>query len=174
MLPTFPRFRSLGDLLDVEPERKMLQKRLACPPGTLGRLSPHQGFVALPNPERCEQPVWFVPQFEEEPPPPLPPPPVFLPPQLVDPANSERLHRQLQELGHPRRLKAAQWQAALKLFSDTHPRIVQDWLPAAEGIFPADPDHQLTSREKKHRRMLWLEKTFGLRFNKKHYHPVAD
>ena len=114
---TFPRFRSLGDLLDVEPERKMLQKRLACPPGTLGRLSPHQGFVALPNPERCEQPVWFVPQFEEEPPPPLPPPPVFLPPQLVDPANSERLHRQLQELGHPRRLKAAQWQAALKLFS---------------------------------------------------------
>ena len=60
----------------------------------------------------------------------------------------------------------------LKLFSGTHPKIVQDWLPAAEGIFRADPTHQLTSREKKHRRLLWLEKTFGLRFNKKHYRLI--
>ena len=62
--------------------------------------------------------------------------------------------------------------AVLKLFSGTHPKVVQDWLPAAEGIFQADPNHQLTSREKKHRRMLWLEKTFGLQFNKKHYRLV--
>ena len=61
--------------------------------------------------------------------------------------------------------------AALKLFSGAHPKIVQDWLPKAEGIFQADPNHQLTAREKKHRRMLWLEKTFGLKFNKKHYLP---
>jgi glycosyltransferase involved in cell wall biosynthesis len=60
----------------------------------------------------------------------------------------------------------------LKLFSGTHPKIVQDWLPSAEGIFRADPTHQLTSREKKHRRLLWLEKTFGLRFNKKHYRLI--
>ena len=60
----------------------------------------------------------------------------------------------------------------LKLFSGTHPKIVQDWLPAAEGIFRADPTHQLTSREKKHRRLLWLENTFGLRFNKKHYQLI--
>jgi hypothetical protein len=62
--------------------------------------------------------------------------------------------------------------AVLKSFSGTHPKIVQDWLPAAEGIFKADPNHKLTSREKKHRRMLWLEKTLGLRFNKKHYRLV--
>ena len=63
--------------------------------------------------------------------------------------------------------------AVLKPFTGTHPRVVQEWLPAAEGIFRADPNHALTAREKKHRRMLWLEKTFGLKFNKKHYVPVA-
>ena len=62
--------------------------------------------------------------------------------------------------------------AILKLFTGTHPKVVQAWLPKAEGIFQADPNHELTSREKKHRRMLWLENTFGLKFNKKHYRPV--
>ncbi|HEY4417203.1 MAG TPA: glycosyltransferase [Verrucomicrobiae bacterium] len=60
----------------------------------------------------------------------------------------------------------------LKLFSGTHPQVVQAWLPAAENIFQADPNHRPSSREKKHRRMLWLEKTFGLSFNKKHYQLV--
>jgi len=60
----------------------------------------------------------------------------------------------------------------LQIFSGKHPQVVQGWLPAAEGIFKADPNHRLTSREKKHRRMLWLEKTFGLKFNKKHYVSV--
>jgi hypothetical protein len=59
--------------------------------------------------------------------------------------------------------------AALKLFTGTHPKVVQDWLPKAGGIFQAEMNHQLTSREKKHRRMLWLEKILGLKFNKKHY-----
>ena len=62
--------------------------------------------------------------------------------------------------------------ATLKLFTGTHPKVVQDWLPQAEGIFRPDPNHQLTSREKKHRRLMWLEKTFGLRFNKKHYRLI--
>ena len=62
--------------------------------------------------------------------------------------------------------------AALKLFPGTHPQIIQDWLPAAEGIFQTDPNHQLSAREKKHRRMIWLEKTFGLKFSKKHYRLV--
>jgi len=62
--------------------------------------------------------------------------------------------------------------SVLKPFSGTHPKIVQDWLPAAEEIFQADPKHQLTAREKKHRRMMWLEKTIGFRFDKKHYRLV--
>jgi glycosyltransferase involved in cell wall biosynthesis len=62
--------------------------------------------------------------------------------------------------------------AALKLFTGTHPKIVQDWLPKADGIFQADPNHQLTSREKKHRRMMKLEKLLGTQFSKKHYRLV--
>ena len=62
--------------------------------------------------------------------------------------------------------------AALKLFSGTHPLVVQDWLPVAEGIFPTDPEYQPTVRERKHRRMLWLEKRLGVQFSKKHYQLV--
>lgn len=63
--------------------------------------------------------------------------------------------------------------AVLKPFTGTHPKAVRDWLPPAEGIFRANPNHELTPREKKHRRMLWLENTFGLKFNKKHYHQIG-
>jgi hypothetical protein len=60
----------------------------------------------------------------------------------------------------------------LRLFSGTHPQAMQNWLAPADGLFPADPEHRLTSREKKHRVMLKLEKWFGFRFNKKHYRLV--
>jgi hypothetical protein len=62
--------------------------------------------------------------------------------------------------------------AVLRPFAGTHPQAVQSWLPPAEGFFQADPKHQLTSRERKHRRMMWLERTFGFRFDKKHYQLV--
>jgi hypothetical protein len=62
--------------------------------------------------------------------------------------------------------------AILKRFTGTHPQVVQAWLPPAEGIFQADPNHKLTSREKKHRFMLKLEQLFGVKFNKKHYTAV--
>jgi len=61
----------------------------------------------------------------------------------------------------------------LKLFSGAHPKVIQDWLPAADGIFQADPNYQLSSRDKKHRLMLKLEKIPGIRFNKKHYRRVC-
>jgi glycosyltransferase involved in cell wall biosynthesis len=60
----------------------------------------------------------------------------------------------------------------LKLFTGKHPRVIQDWLPKAEGIFQADPNHQLTAREKKHRRMMKLENLLGVQFSKKHYRLV--
>jgi hypothetical protein len=63
--------------------------------------------------------------------------------------------------------------ATLKLFTGTHPKVVQDWLPKAGGIFRADPNHKLTSREKKHRLMLKLERIFGVRFSKKHYRLIG-
>ncbi|MGA3163699.1 MAG: glycosyltransferase [Verrucomicrobiota bacterium] len=62
--------------------------------------------------------------------------------------------------------------AVLKLFSGTQPKVVQSWLPKADGLFQADPNHRLTSRERKHRMMLKLEQWFGFRFNKKHYRLV--
>ena len=60
----------------------------------------------------------------------------------------------------------------LKLFTGKHPRVIQDWLPAAEGIFQAAPDYEPTSREKKHRWMLKVEQWFGFRFDKIHYRRV--
>jgi glycosyltransferase involved in cell wall biosynthesis len=62
--------------------------------------------------------------------------------------------------------------AILRRFLGTHPNVIQAWLPRADGIFRADPDHELSSREKKHRLMLKLESWFGFRFNKKHYHLI--
>ena len=62
--------------------------------------------------------------------------------------------------------------AALKFFTGTHPKVVQDWLPKADGLFQANPNHKLTSREKKHRLMLKLERWPGIRFDKKHYRIV--
>jgi glycosyltransferase involved in cell wall biosynthesis len=62
--------------------------------------------------------------------------------------------------------------ATLRLFEGTHPKIVRDWLPREKGLFQADPNHQLSFREKKHRAMLKLEQWFGFKFNKKHYRLV--
>jgi hypothetical protein len=59
--------------------------------------------------------------------------------------------------------------AGLKLFTGSHPQAIQAWLPKAQGIFQTDPNHRLTSREKKHRWMMKLEKHFGWRFDKNHY-----
>ena len=62
--------------------------------------------------------------------------------------------------------------AILKRFTGTHPQVVHSWLPRAEGIFQANPNHRLSSREKKHRFMLKLEAWTSLRFDRKHYRLV--
>jgi len=62
--------------------------------------------------------------------------------------------------------------ATLRSFCGTHPQVVRDWLPPADGLFQADPNRRLSAREKKHRLMLKLENWFGVRFNKKHYRLV--
>jgi hypothetical protein len=62
--------------------------------------------------------------------------------------------------------------ATLKLFTGTHPRVMQDRLPPGKEIFRADPNYRISSREKKHRLLLKLEQWFGLRFDKKHYRLV--
>jgi energy-coupling factor transporter ATP-binding protein EcfA2 len=104
-----PRLRDIGGILSYEPET-ITQQRLICPPGSLGRLSPHQAFITLPNQTRYDDPVWFVPYFEKE------PEPLFVPPELVDPADSNRLHRQFQNRGFRRLLNEQVWRTAIGLF----------------------------------------------------------
>lgn len=60
----------------------------------------------------------------------------------------------------------------IREFFGTHPSVVQDWLPKADSVFKADPNHKLTKKEKKHRWMLKLEKWFGLELSKKHYNII--
>jgi hypothetical protein len=61
----------------------------------------------------------------------------------------------------------------LRGFTGTHPGAIQDWLPAATGVFQASPGHRLTARERKHRVLLALERWLGWRLQKKHYQLVS-
>jgi len=72
--------------------------------------------------------------------------------------------------GEPVRIDYSQMdQSIIKEFSDTHPKIVQDWLPKEKGIYQADPNYQLTSKQKKHRLMIKLERRLNVELSKKHY-----
>lgn len=63
--------------------------------------------------------------------------------------------------------------AALAPFAGTHPAIVRDWLAQeAERVFVPDPAYRPTRKELKHRRMMALERMFGLELSKKHYRLV--
>jgi hypothetical protein len=63
-------------------------------------------------------------------------------------------------------------QSIIKQFNGTHPIIVQDWLPSAEGVFQVDPKYTLTKKQKKHLLITKLEKLFGLELSKKHFKLV--
>jgi hypothetical protein len=72
--------------------------------------------------------------------------------------------------GEPVRIDYSQMdQSIIKEFSDTHPKIVQDWLPKEKGVYQANPNYQLTSKQKKHRLMIKLEKRLNVELSKKHY-----
>lgn len=60
----------------------------------------------------------------------------------------------------------------LREFTGTHPAVMQGHLPEGEGLFPANPDHVLTRREKRHRVQVKLEDKLGLDFSHKHYRLV--
>src|SRR5450755_4342815 len=44
--------------------------------------------------------------------------------------------------------------ATLKLFSATHPQVMQGWLQPGQEIFRTSPNYRISSREKKHRLMM--------------------
>lgn len=63
---------------------------------------------------------------------------------------------------------------SLRPFEGSHPRLVQPWLAAeAEQHFAPDPAHRPTSRERKHRHAMRLERWFGLDLSHKHYRLVV-
>ena len=57
-------------------------------------------------------------------------------------------------------------------FKGTHPKVIHDWISKSNDLFCADPKYKLTSKEKKHRIMIKLEKLFGIELSKKHYKLV--
>jgi hypothetical protein len=60
----------------------------------------------------------------------------------------------------------------LRPFQGRHPQAIQNWLPRVEGLFQANPNHVLSSAEKKNRLMRKIEQWFGLELSKKHYRLV--
>lgn len=63
----------------------------------------------------------------------------------------------------------------LNLFEGTHPKVVFQWLQentldfGTDRLYKADPSHQLTKREKRHRLLGMLEKLFSIDCSKRHY-----
>jgi hypothetical protein len=60
-------------------------------------------------------------------------------------------------------------QNIIKEFKGTHPEVLKNCLPEASGLFQANPDYILTSKEKKHRLMIKLENLLDIELSKKHY-----
>lgn len=61
----------------------------------------------------------------------------------------------------------------IRRFEGSHPQVIRPWLPEADGVFQANPGHRLTRKEKKHRRLMKLERLFGWELSKKHFIPVT-
>lgn len=64
-------------------------------------------------------------------------------------------------------------ESIIEKFNGTHPAVVKDWLPNSNGLFIADPNYELTSKQKKHRLMIFFEKLFNLDLSKKHFKLVG-
>tara|TARA_B100000787_G_scaffold169318_1_gene160183 strand:- start:107 stop:964 length:858 start_codon:yes stop_codon:yes gene_type:complete len=63
-------------------------------------------------------------------------------------------------------------QSIIEEFRGSHPDIIKDWLPQDSGLYVADPNYQLSKKQKKHRLMILLENFFGVSFSKKHFKLV--
>ena len=60
----------------------------------------------------------------------------------------------------------------LKNFQGSHPKVIKSWLPKVEGLQEVNKDYRLSSKQRKHRIMLILEKFFGIDLSKKHYKKI--
>jgi hypothetical protein len=60
-------------------------------------------------------------------------------------------------------------QSIIKIFKGSHPKIMDNFFIKSIGLFQANKNYVMTSKQKKHRIMIKLEKLFGLNLSKKHY-----
>jgi glycosyltransferase involved in cell wall biosynthesis len=60
----------------------------------------------------------------------------------------------------------------IKKFNLTHPRIMHDCLPKDDGLFQADLNFQISTKQRKHRLMIKIERLFQIDLSKKHYKLV--
>jgi len=64
---------------------------------------------------------------------------------------------------------------ALAPFTGSHPTVVRAWLQQeGETAYLPDPAHMPSSRERRHRWMMKLERAFGMELSKKHYSLVKS
>lgn len=60
-------------------------------------------------------------------------------------------------------------------FEGDHPAVMDNWLAEhANPSFAFDPAHRLTRRERKHRRLAWLERLTGRDLSKRHFKIVRS
>ena len=71
--------------------------------------------------------------------------------------------------GHKKILYADVDPAILKKFEGGHPAVMKDWLMGATRPVEPNPDYKLTTRDKRQRWKMKLERLFGIDFEKKHY-----
>jgi len=60
----------------------------------------------------------------------------------------------------------------LSRFSGTHPAVMRDWLKRAERPLKPNPNYRLTTRDKRQRLKMIVEKLFGIDLSKKHYRLI--
>lgn len=60
----------------------------------------------------------------------------------------------------------------LSLFSDSHPALIDDFFPKEKGLYCANPNHTLTSREKRQRLKKTFGRIFGLDLSRRHFKQV--
>ena len=63
-------------------------------------------------------------------------------------------------------------QLIIKEFQGGHPEIMNNWLLKSDEVYQADPTYKLSSKQKKHRMMIKVEKLFGIDLSKKHFKLV--
>jgi glycosyltransferase involved in cell wall biosynthesis len=64
---------------------------------------------------------------------------------------------------------------AVAPFTGSHPAVVRPWLAThANPSFSFDPDHEMSSRERKHKMLGVLERKYGWDFSKRHFKIVKE